>query len=119
MLTCSVLGCSKKVAIDQGQLVGTYKASFDGKTDVLTLNSDGTYLLQRNPGREGQMVQTNSWSLVPYGDETKISLNDFPNPLSKESEEKTSVTLLGMEKKRDELRLYLSYDRDWYYSKAK
>jgi hypothetical protein len=113
-------GCStKKAALNRDRIVGTYTATFEGSTEILNLKPDGTYQLQRNSGKESQVVTSNEWNLVPYGDETKIALNGFPNPLNKGDQGHTSITLLGVEEKRTELRLYLSYDREWYYAKAR
>lgn len=113
-------GCStKKSSLSRDRVVGTYTARFEGKTEILSLKPDGTYQLQRNSGKGDEVVTSNEWSLVPYGDETRIALNGFPNPLNKGDQRGTSVTLLGVEEKQTELRLYLSYNRDWYYAKAR
>ena len=119
ILASCCLGCSKKVAVDRSRIVGTYKATFEGNTEILILKSDRTYVLKRNSGQKEQEIVSNSWNLVPYGDETKVAVDGFPDHKKKMGPGGTpSVTLLGVEENRGGLRLYFSYDLNLYYSKS-
>jgi hypothetical protein len=67
----------------------------------------------------GSEVETSAnWKLDPYRGEPKVFLEHFTQHFPGSSQPSPIDTLLGVERKRRRIRLYLSYDRDLFYTKS-
>ncbi len=112
-----VAGCSK--ITDSSQIVGVYHAGHSDGVETIELRADGTYIYRFN-GSTGTAIEEYSatWKLEPYGDEPKVFLDNFKPRFPNAPNLGPIGTLLGVEKKWKQIRLYLSYDRDQYYTRT-
>ena len=108
-------GCSK--VTDSSQVIGTYEAHHQNGVETLQLRPDGTYINHFKAVNGTEATNSGKWQFEPYYGEPKVSLNDFSQHFPPNSHKDTiGITLLGIEKKWGRVRLYLSYDRDEYYT---
>jgi hypothetical protein len=115
-LTClaMLLGCSK--VNNSSEIVGKYEAHHQNGVETLELRSDGTYTHQFKSSNGNETVYSASWKLDPCGGESKVFLDHFAQHFPGSSQTGPIGTLLGVEKRWGRIRLYLSYDRDQYYT---
>jgi hypothetical protein len=113
----SLLGCSK--VIDSSQVVGTYEARHQNGVEVLELDLNGTYRHLFKASNGSETVYSASWKLEPYGGQPKVFVDNFVQHFPSDSPPVPVGTLLGVEKRWGRTRLYLSYDRDEYYTEKK
>ena|ERR1700734_3762943 len=112
----ALFGCSKKV--ERSEVPGNYQTDHQNGVETIELMADGTYT-QHFKGRDGTDVRSSdTWEFEPYNGEPKIALHNFRSHFLQSSEKTADVTLLGIEKDWGRIRLYLSYDRDEYYSQT-
>jgi hypothetical protein len=111
----ALFGCSKKV--ERSQVLGEYEVEHQNGVETIELRSNGTYtqIFKRKDGTEATVTDT--WDFEPYNGEPKVALHNFSAHFSQSPEKGADVTLLGIEKDWGRIRLYLSYDRDDYYSR--
>ena len=101
---------------DRSQVIGTYEARHQNGVETLELHSDGTYTHRFKRSNGTETVYSASWKLDPYGGEPKVFVDNFAQHFPGNSQTAPIGTLLGVEKKWGRIRLYLSYDRDEYYT---
>ena len=110
-----LLGCSNVTG--SSQVIDTYEAHHQNGVETLELHSDGTYAHHFKPSNGTETTYSASWKFEPYGGEAKVFLDNFARHFPGNSQLGPIGTLLGVEKKWGRVRLYLSYDRDQYYTK--
>jgi hypothetical protein len=116
LFTVMVAGCSK--ISDGSQLVGVYQARHPDGVETIELRADGTYTYRFNGSTKTATEEYSAtWKLEPYGGESKVSLDNFKPRFPNAPNPGPIATLLGVEKKWGQMRLYLSYDRDQYYTR--
>src|SRR5277367_773815 len=106
-------GCSK--ITDSSQILGVYQARQSDGVETIELRVDGTYIhrFNRSTGTATDEYSA-TWKLEPYGGEPKVFLDNFKPSFPNAPNPGPIGTLLGIEKKWGQIRLYLSYDRDQY-----
>lgn len=111
-----VAGCSK--ITDSSQIVGVYQARHPEAVETIELRADGTYIyhFNRSTGTAAEEYSA-TWKLEPYGGEPKVFLDNFKPRFPNAPNPGPIGTLLGIEKRWGQIRLYLSYDRDQYYTR--
>jgi hypothetical protein len=115
LLSFALSGCSQKV--ERSEVLGDYQTEHQIGVETIELGADGTYTQHFKQKDGTDTIISDRWEFEPYNGEPKVALHDFRAHFP-EDPEKTDVTLLGIEKTWGRLRLYLSYDRDEYYSQA-
>ena len=102
----------------RSEVTGTYVARPQGGVETLELRPDGTYTVHFKVAGAPESRYSDKWDFEPYGGESKVSLQNFPDHFSRDSREPTTgITLLGIERDWGRIRLYKNYDRAEYYSK--
>jgi hypothetical protein len=110
-----ICGCSKTV--ERSDVVGAYVASHAGGSERIELKADGTYIYKFKPFEGHERSNTDKWEFTVLDKEQKVVLYNFYSHFPPASPG-GQVQLLGAEKHWGQFRLYVSYDRDQYYSKT-
>jgi hypothetical protein len=100
-------------------LIGSYEAHHNLGVEKLELRSGGTYTHRFKPSDGGEKVYSSTWKFEPYDGEPKAELDNFVQYFPGSHQDGPIGTFLGIEKKWGRIRLYLSYDRDQFYTKIK
>lgn len=108
-------GCSK--ITDKSQVVGLYEARHSNGIERLELRLDGTYIDRFGPSSGMAIEYSGIWRLDAYGGEPKVFLDNFKPHFPDPPNPGPIGTLLGVERRWGQTRLYLSYDRDEYYTR--
>lgn len=116
LLLFALSGCSKKV--ERSQVLGEYQTEHQNGVETIVLRGDGTYTQHFKQKDGTDTIISDHWEFEPYSGEPRIALHNFKAHFPRSSEKEADVTLLGIEKKSGRLRLYLSYDRDEYFSQT-
>jgi hypothetical protein len=116
LLSFALSGCSKKV--ERSQVLGDYQTEHQNGIETIELRADGTYTQHFKQKDGADTIISDDWEFEPYNGDPKVALHNFRTHFPQPSEKGTDVTLLGIERHWGRLRLYLSYDRDEYYSQA-
>lgn len=114
-LFLAIAGCSK--ITDKSQVVGVYEARHSIGIERLELRLDGTYFYEFRPSSGMAIKYSGVWRLDPYGGEPKVFLDNFSSHFPDAPDSGPIGTLLGVERRWGQMRLYLSYDRDEYYTR--
>jgi hypothetical protein len=117
LLICfSILsGCSKVTS--SSELVGKYEAHHENGVETLELHANGTYTHNFKPLSGKEALYSSTWRLDPYGGEPKVFLDNFVQDFPGSLQTDPVGTLVGVEKRWGRIRLYVSYDRGFYYTK--
>ena len=102
---------------DREEVVGIYDAHHAEGAEVLELDADGTYI-DHFIGTDGSKADCSGrWRFDADGGEPKVDLEQFVQHFPESYRKGPIGTLLGAEKKSGQVRLYLSYDRNQFYSR--
>jgi hypothetical protein len=108
-------GCSKPLTTSE--IPGVYKASFPTGLETLELKASGEYIQYFKATQGAESKATGKWEFEPFEGEPKVAIHDFSSHFPDSSPDKVSIVLLGVDRSWGKVRLYVSYDRDQYYSK--
>jgi len=115
MFSAFVLGCTK--VTNSSELVGKYEAHHRNGVETLELRADGTYVSEFKSSDGKEMRYSSSLKLGPDGWEPKVFFDNFVQHFPG-TQESPIGTLVGIENRGGKIRLYVSYDRDLYYTKT-
>jgi len=107
-------GCSGN--LNRTDVIGTYEARHAAGSERIELRSDNTYGYRFKPVVGSELNSTDKWEFTDYGDGKKVALYNFYSHFPPRFPG-AEIMLLGVHKEWGQIRLYVSYDLNLYYSK--
>ena len=117
VLCLMLFGCSDK--IDKNQVVGTYAISVRTASDVLQLESTGTYH-HRYKGEDNQdVVATDSWQFETVEGSPTVTLHNFKCPVDGVNALGEGYFLLKVTSRGGKCRLWVGVDKQIFFEQTK